>query len=174
MRGLFFRKGVTMLDSAIHLSQTLMLALIAGWLTTGVLDNLLYPEQNEQFTTQVLTMSRLRAEFPDFYDQIGHRAVSNRRHQIIMFRFVVWVEILVAVLLWIGVLMMATSCLSWVAADTARSTAILGATGFVTIWAGFLIVGNHFAYWFGHEAAQNTHYQMTLWGIGVLIFLSLT
>ncbi len=165
---------VTMLDSAILLSQTLMLALIAAWLTVGVRDNILYPNQNETFTTEVLTMSRLKVEYPNFYDQIAHRVVSDRRHQIALFRLAVLIELVVTVLLWIGVLMMATSPLGWVADDTARSVAILGTTGFTAIWAGFLVIGNHFAYWFGHEGAQNTHYQMTLWGIGVLIFLCLT
>ena len=56
--------------------------------------------------------------------------------------------------------------------ESARSAALGGALGFTTIWSAFLICGNHFAYWYCHEGMQNTHYQMTLWGIATMIFLS--
>ena len=49
--------------------------------------------------------------------------------------------------------------------------ALFGATAFVAIWSGFLVVGNYFSYWFCHEGAQNTHYQMTLWGLATAILL---
>ncbi|MEL6889123.1 MAG: DUF2165 family protein, partial [Pseudomonadota bacterium] len=54
-----------------------------------------------------------------------------------------------------------------------RSIAMIGAMAFTAVWAGFLIVGNHFCYWFCHEGAQNTHYQMTLWGVGTMVLLGL-
>ena len=59
----------------------------------------------------------------------------------------------------------------WVAPETARALALLGATLFTAIWIGFLVAGNYFCYWFCHEWGQNTHYQMTIWGIGTMIFL---
>jgi len=86
---------------------------------------------------------------------------------------VVAAECLAALVLWIGVVALLMSLAGMGSADTGRSIAMIGTMLFTGVWAGFLIVGNHFCYWFCHEGAQNTHYQMTLWGIGTLILLAL-
>lgn len=56
--------------------------------------------------------------------------------------------------------------------DAARMLAAWGATDFTSVWAAFLIVGNYFCYWFGHEGAQNTHFPLTLWALGTVILLA--
>lgn len=161
-----------MFDIVLSLTQILMLTLIASWLTTGVRDNILYPAQNETFTTEVLTMARLKADYPESYELIAHRAIRDRATQLLLFRVAVVAESIVTLVLWVGVVLMGLALIGVVSPDLARAVAVLGTAGFIAIWAGFLIIGNHFAYWFGHEGAQNTHFQMTLWGTGVLIFLT--
>ena len=76
------------------------------------------------------------------------------------------------ILLWIGAGALTYSLFGAAALDTARALALLGCIAFTAVWSAFLVVGNYFSYWFGHEGAQNTHYQMTLWGIGVMILLT--
>ncbi|MEE2945253.1 MAG: DUF2165 family protein [Pseudomonadota bacterium] len=34
-----------------------------------------------------------------------------------------------------------------------------------------MVAGNWFCYWFGHEGAQNTHFQLLQWGVLTLILL---
>ena len=88
------------------------------------------------------------------------------------FRAVVAVELLATVLLSLGTFALLFSLLGLVSPQAARAIALTGATVFVAIWSTFLIVGNHFSYWFCHEGAQNTHYQMTLWGIATMVLLA--
>ena len=62
--------------------------------------------------------------------------------------------------------------LSHAAGHDLNYIALTGALLFTCVWAGFLGLGNYFCYWFCHEAGQNTHYQMTLWGMANMIFLA--
>ena len=71
-----------------------------------------------------------------------------------------------------SVLCLALAVFRVVPADTARAIALFAATGFTAIWGAFLVAGNHFSYHFGHEGSQNTHFQMTLWGMANMIFIT--
>ena len=73
-----------------------------------------------------------------------------------------------------GVALLAMAFLGLAEPETGRAVAMVGALCFTAIWAGFLVVGNYFCYWYCHEAGQNTHFQMTLWGMANMIFLTLT
>ncbi|NNE54106.1 MAG: DUF2165 family protein [Sulfitobacter sp.] len=157
----------------ILIAQGICLLFLALWLTTGVRDNLLYPQVNEMFTTEVMGLTRMRSEYPEAYEMIAHRRVISRYRQRLVFRLAVAWELLSVIALWIGVGCLAAAILGAMSADVARAVAMGAALMFTTIWAMFLIVGNHFNYWLCHEGAQNTHYQMTLWGLGTLIFLAL-
>ncbi|MFL4469842.1 DUF2165 domain-containing protein [Tateyamaria armeniaca] len=160
------------METTVLAAQTLCTSLIAAWLTLGVRDNVLYPSVNETYTAEVMEMARLKAEYPEAYAPIAHRAITNRRTQQFAFRLVVTAESVAALILWIGVVALIMGLAGAASADTGRSIAMIGTMLFTAVWAGFLIVGNHFCYWFCHEGAQNTHYQMTLWGIGTLILLA--
>lgn len=159
------------MELAILLAQIVATGGLAAWLSLGVRDNLLHPSLNETYTTEVMEMTRLRTEYPEAFEKVAHRAITNRRVQLLAFRTVVAVELLATVLLWLGTLALLFSLIGLVTPQVARAIALTGATVFVAIWSTFLVVGNHFSYWFCHEGAQSTHYQMTLWGLGVSILL---
>jgi predicted small integral membrane protein len=161
------------LQVVILLAQTGCLALLAAWLFTGVRDNLRFPDMNEAVTAEVLGLQRLKVEFPEAHAQIAHRAITSRATQKRLFRLIVGVELVVTALLVLGVVALGLALIGIVPVSAARGVAVLAALGFTSIWGGFLVAGNHFAYWYGHEAAQNTHYQMTLWGLGTMILLAL-
>lgn len=162
-----------MIDTALPLVQAAATGLIAAWLTLGVRDNILYPAVNETYTAEVMAMTRMRIEYPAEFAEVAHRAVTDRRIQQAAFRTVVVAELLACVLLWAGSLALLLVFFSEVSQDMARGLALVGALAFTTVWAGFLIVGNHFCYWFCHDGAQNTHYQMTLWGAGTMILIAI-
>ena len=162
-----------MLDTAILFAQTVATGAAAAWMFTGVRDNILYPAQNETYTAEVMEIRRIRDGFPDAFTPVAHRAVRNRGTQLLAFRAVVAVEAVACLLLTIGTVALLGALLGLTAPDTARALAIFGATAFTAVWAGMLIVGNHFSYWFGHEGAQLTHYHMNLWGLATLILLIL-
>jgi len=159
------------MDAALLLAQIVTTGSLACWLTVGVRDNLLHPSMNETYTAEVMEMTRLQHDYPAEYAQVAHRAITSRHIQTLAFRGVVASELVAAFLLWIGALALLMALVGVASEDTARTLAMYGTTAFVAIWSGFLVVGNHFSYWFCHEGAQNTHFQMTLWGIGALILL---
>jgi len=146
--------------------------LIAAWLITGVWDNIAYPGNNETYTAEVMSMKRMRDMYPDEYARVAHRAVNSRSLQQLAFRIVVVAELAGAVVLSVGTALLALAALGLAGAAFALDVAMLGAVIFTAVWGGFLVVGNYFCYWFCHEGAQNTHYQMTLWGLGTLILLA--
>lgn len=161
------------METTLLAAQTLATGLIAAWLTLGVRDNILHPAVNETYTAEVMAMSRMRDEFPEAFAPVAHRAVTNRTLQLWAFRVVVGAELLATLVLWAGVVAFLMAIVGTGTTDTGRSIALMGAMLFTSVWAGFLIVGNYFCYWFCHEGAQNTHYQMTLWGIATMILIAL-
>ncbi len=163
-----------MVDAEILLAvQGLATALIAAWLTLGVRDNILYPSANETYTAEVMSMVRMKEEFPGEYAHVAHRAITDRRVQLFAFRLVVVAELVATVLLWIGVIAVLMAFVGTGSVETAKTLCLIGAIAFTAVWGGFLVVGNHFCYWFCHEGAQNTHYQMTLWGLATTILIAL-
>ncbi|WP_147110532.1 DUF2165 domain-containing protein [Tateyamaria sp. syn59] len=161
------------MDHMLIAAQALSTSLLAGWLTLGVRDNILHPSVNETYTAEVLSMTRMRIDYPEAFAHVAHRAITNRRLQRMAFHLVVVAELAATLVLWAGVIGLIMGLVGTGNADTGRAVAMAGAMLFTAIWAGFLIIGNHFCYWFCHEGAQNTHYQMTLWGLGTMILLAL-
>ncbi|MFK7837369.1 MAG: DUF2165 family protein [Sulfitobacter sp.] len=160
------------MEQMILIAQTASVGFLALWLTTGVRDNILYPMVNETFTAEVMDMARMRQDYPEAYAEVAHRRVVNRSLQKLAFRLVVVWEVLTTLALWAGVLALGAACLGWSELGSAKALSLGAALMFTATWAMFLIVGNHFSYWFGHEGAQNTHFQMTFWGLGTMIFLA--
>ena len=152
--------------------QTVSLFFLAAWLSTGVFENIRFPDLNRTFTSEVLDFTRMREEYPDAYAQVAYRRISNPTIQRALFCVVVLWETVAVIALWIGTVALCLACLGHMDADQARGWGLLGALLFTATWAGFLVVGNWFCYWFCHEGAQNTHFQMTLWGMSVLILLA--
>lgn len=161
------------METTVLAAQALATGLIGAWLTLGVRDNILHPAVNETYTAEVMAMTRMRAEYPDEFAHVAHRAVTNRTVQKWAFRLVVAAELMAALLLWAGVIALLLAIFGTVSVETGQSVALIGAMLFTAVWAGFLIIGNHFCYWFCHDGAQNTHYQMTLWGVGTMILLAI-
>ena len=155
----------------ILVAQTAGVLFLALWLTTGLYENLFFSSLNSTFTAEVLDMSRMRLDYPEAYEQVAYRRIASPRAQLFLFRLIVGWELLATLALWLGVGFMVAAVLGAAAPDTAKAFGLLGVLLFTATWAGFLIVGNWFCYWFCHEGAQNTHYQMTLWGIGTMILL---
>ncbi|MEM7237161.1 MAG: DUF2165 family protein [Pseudomonadota bacterium] len=160
------------MDIMTLVAQTCLLAYLAAWLTLGARDNIFHPSINGIFTEQVLELKRLEELVPEDYEMLKHRRVLSKRMQGLLYRAIVMVEMIVSLVLWVGVVWMAFAVFGGADVGTAKSIAIAGALGFTTIWSGMLIAGNHFAYWYCHEWAQNTHFQLMYLGIGAMIFLA--
>lgn len=161
-----------MFDAVVLFAQTVSVAGIAAWMATGLYDNIRYPENNERYTAQVMSMERMKAEYPVEFTRVAHRAVTDRQVQRWAFRIVVLAELSACIMLSVGVVALLMALAGTGSAETGRALALIGAIIFTALWSGFLVVGNYFCYWYCHEAAQNTHYQMTLWGTANIILIA--
>ena len=160
------------METMIAVAQTFLTAYLGAWLLLGVRDNIVHPSMNGMFTAEVLELERLKAAYPEAYALIEGRRVISPALQRAAFLFIVGCEVLVCLLLWAATAWMLLALFGLADLEQARIAALAGALGFTSIWSGFLIVGNHFAYWYCHEWAQNTHFQMVLWGIGTMLILA--
>lgn len=159
-------------ETTILLSQAVCVFFLAAWLTTGVFENLVHSRLNSSFTAEVLAMTRMKEDYPEAFEDVAYRQISNPTLQQLLFRLIVLGEVVATVLLWTGFIALVMALVGVTEVSVARSLAVLGALAFTSVWAGFLVGGNWFCYWFCHEGAQNTHYQMTLWGMGTLLLLA--
>lgn len=159
------------LDTMILVAQTVSVFFLAAWLTSGVYENVFYSSLNSTFTAEVLEMKRMAEEYPEAYALVSYRRITNPGLQKWLFRLIVAWELAAVAGLWIGVLALTMAVFGLNEIENARAWGLFGTLMFTTTWAGFLIAGNWFCYWFSHEGGQNTHFQMTLWGFATMILL---
>jgi predicted small integral membrane protein len=160
-----------MLDQIILFVLAVNVGFLAAWLTVGALENLFHPFLNETYTAEVMDMARMREDYPEAYAFVSYRRIVSAPLRRILFRLIVAWELISALALWIGAGALLLASFAIGAVEPALSLALIGTLLFTTTWCGFLVVGNWFCYWFGHEGGQNTHFQMTLWGMGTMILI---
>ncbi len=160
-----------MLDTVLLGVACLNLDFMAAWLTVGALENLFHPFLNETYTAQVMDMQRMREEYPEAYEHVAYRRLTNPVLRNLLFRFIVLWELLAMAGLWTGTVALGGAVLSIVGPETAITLGLIGTALFCSVWAAFLIAGNYFCYWFGHEGGQNTHFQMLHWGLANAVIL---
>ena len=160
-----------MLETGLLFVGCVNLAFMAAWLTTGALENLFHPFLNETYTAQVMDMERMRLDYPEAYVHVSYRRVTHAGLRRRLFGFIVTWEILATICLWAGAIAMIGAAIGLVQVTTALTAGLVGSTLFCSVWAGFLIAGNYFCYWFGHEGGQNTHFQLLLWGLANVLIL---
>lgn len=160
-------------ETTLLVSQASAVFFLTAWLSTGVYENLFFSTLNSTFTAEVLEMKRMQKDYPEAFETVSYRRIQNPNVQKLLFRFIVFWELLAVSVLWIGTIALVLAALGQVDTDTSRTLGLAGSLLFTATWAGFLIVGNWFCYWFCHEGAQNTHFQMTLWGLATMILVAM-
>lgn len=159
-------------DTAILIAQTAAIAFLAGWMFTGVKDNWLQPRINSEIVGMILRMDRFEELYPDQFAHVRHRrVVAVRTHMTIFWLIVLW-ETAALIACLAGTALMLAALFGDADPDLARGVALVGATWFASVWAGFLIFGNHWVYWYCHEWGQNSHFQLLLWGLGTMVLLA--
>ena len=151
--------------------QAAMVALLAGWLILGVIENIRFPDVNGLLVGDVMAMRRVRQN-PDMWRMLSGNRVEDRRIHRAIFRLIVAVEVAVAALLAVGAAALTLAAAGAGDPLAARVWAIAGVTGWTCIWGGFLVGGQWFHYWLGHEGSQATHFFMTIWGVATFAALT--
>ena len=148
--------------------------LIAGpgfWMAVAVYDNWRHPKLNVDAVAMVLRFDQMAEEFPDEFDVVGHRRISEPRHIDLIFQAIRLFESLAAVTLLMAALLLFGAAIGAVPTGLATAFALFGITYFILIWAAFIVGGNYFHYYFCHPWAQSNHFMFMFWGFFVLLVL---
>ena len=154
---------------ATLLVQALVVAMPAIWLGIGVFDNIRYPEINRDDVARVLALDALN-DNPDIRAKVAQRAVTDERLIRGLFVLIVVAEFAATVLMLAGSICLFGALLGHVAPEYARLLALAGVVGFTGIWAGFLIGGQWYYYWYA-SLGKTTHLLALLWGLAVILIL---
>jgi predicted small integral membrane protein len=154
--------------------EALLVAAPGAWIALGAYENIRAPKANGDMVAEVLAMTRMKAEQPDYFALVSaNRIASPRLHQVI-FAAIVIAETASAILALLGALALAGAALGLSGAEVPRAIAVVGILGFTLVWSGFLVGGQWVHYWATHQEAQHTHFMLAIWGVvtlGVLLGL---
>jgi len=109
-------------------------------------------------------MELMAEQYPSEFSQVAHRRVRDVRIINLSFWLVVVWETLAAILLCVGAFLLSKVALLGGDVTLARDIALAGALAFTVNWAGLLIGGNYFCYYFCHFEGQFTHFLLVIWG----------
>ncbi|TNF65141.1 MAG: DUF2165 family protein [Rhodobacteraceae bacterium] len=159
------------------MDQVLLLveaALVAGpglWMAVAVFDNWRHPRLNEAAVATVVRLDLLAQDYPEDFALIAHRRIDAPRTIRRLFWAIRLAETVAAAALIGSALLLLLAAGALVPVALATGAAIVSAAFFTLIWAGFLIGGNYFAYWYCHQWAQSNHFMLMVWGLLVLLVL---
>ncbi|MCX5516165.1 hypothetical protein C3941_19430 [Kaistia algarum] len=151
--------------------EALLVAAQTGWLALGAIENVRVPRANRDMVADVIAMRQLRAEFPDMFKLVGSHRIESPAFHRLAFAAIVIAECIVAAVMAAGTLALIGAALGLLETETAKVIATLGVLGFTMIWSAFLVGGQWFHYFAGHQSAQHTHFLLAIWGTVVLCLL---
>ncbi|MDJ0824299.1 MAG: DUF2165 family protein [Rhodobacter sp.] len=161
------------MELLFYLVDAALVAGLAVWMIVAVADNWRHPRMNEESVAMVVRLDLMERDYPDEFRLIAHRRINDPKTIGRLFRLIRLVETVAAVALGLAALLLGLAAAGLVAHGVATGAALSSVTLFTSIWAGFVIGGNHFAYWYCHQWAQSNHFMLMYWGFLVLIVLLL-
>lgn len=151
-------------------------ALVAGlgiWMAVAVYDNWRHPQLNLEAVAMVMRFDFMERDYPDDFAIVAHRRIDSPSTIKAVFQMVRLAETLAALVLLGAALGLLGAGLGIVDAQTATVFAAGAAAYFSLIWAGFIIGGNYFHYYYCHQWGQSNHFMFMYWGFFVLIVVLL-
>ena len=159
------------MESLFLIVDAALVAGLAVWMTVAVADNWRHPKLNEDAVAMVVRFDLMQEEFPEEFTPLAHRRIDDPRLIGLLFRAMRLAETIAAIALTIATLVLLGAAVGLTAIGVAQTIAIAATAFFVCIWAGFVIGGNYFAYWYCHQWAQSNHFMVMYWGLFVLLVL---
>jgi predicted small integral membrane protein len=160
-----------MTETLLPFIEAVLVAGLGIWMTLAVYDNWRHPDLNRQAVRMVMQFDVMERDYPDDYAIIAHRRVNDLRLINIVFQMIRITETTAALALLSGSGLLFLSAADLINADIAGIVAIVGVTFFSMIWAGFIIGGNYFHYYYCHQWGQSNHFMFMYWGLFVLVVL---
>jgi predicted small integral membrane protein len=162
--------GVTDVTSWI---EALLVAAPGAWIAIGAFENVRVPKANGDMVAEVLSMSRLKADQPEYYAIVSANRIESPQVHRIAFGAIIAAESVAAIVMLLGALALAGSGVGLWGPAVPRGIAVAGTLAFTLVWSGFLVGGQWVHYWVVHQDAQHTHFMLVLWGVATLGLLLL-
>lgn len=153
------------------LIDSAMIGAMGVWMIVAVADNWRHPALNLEAVAMVLRFDLMAEQYPEDFKQVAHRRIDDPKTIKRMFHALRMAETIAAAALIIGSTLLLAAAFGIVSATLATAVGLVGAAFFTLVWAGFLIGGNYFAYWYSHVWAQSNHFMLMYWGLFVLLIL---
>ncbi|MEM1301555.1 MAG: DUF2165 family protein [Pseudomonadota bacterium] len=150
--------------------------LVAGpgvWMAVAVYDNWRHASLNREAVATVMRFDFMAREYPEEFAIVAHRRIDDPKRIDLAFHAIRLAETIAAVILLGASLCLLASSIGWVSPAAAIAIAVSAMTYFCMIWAGFIIGGNYFHYYFCHPWGQSNHFMFMYWGLFVLVILLL-
>ncbi|MEM9320707.1 MAG: DUF2165 family protein [Pseudomonadota bacterium] len=159
------------MEMVILFVQAAMIAGLGTWMAVAVADNWRHPQLNEDAVAVVVRFDLMAQEYPEAFKPLANRRIDDPRTIRRLFHAIRFAETVAAGALMFSALLLILAALGAVSVPMATAAAIASTAFFTLIWAGFVIGGNYFAYWYCHQWAQSNHFMVMYWGFFVLIVL---
>ena len=119
-------------QTAIDISQIVLVALPAAWLSLGALDNLRHPDINRSDVAKVLALEALQNE-PQIRARVAHRAITDPVTVRRLFALIVLTEAIVSLALVSATIALVLALFGAVDSSFAHALAIYAVTGFTGV-----------------------------------------
>ncbi|MEM0936372.1 MAG: DUF2165 family protein [Pseudomonadota bacterium] len=159
------------MESVLFLVDAALIAGLGTWMAVAVADNWRHPKLNEEAVATVVRFDLMAQQYPEDFASVAHRRIEDRRMIGLMFRAMRLAETVAALLLFLAAALLIGAAFDMVDGSVATVTGVIAAAYFSCIWAGFVVGGNYFCYWYCHQWAQSNHYMVMYWGFFVLLVL---
>ncbi len=161
------------MDTILLLVEAALVAALGTWMAVAVYDNWRHAKLNREAVAMVMRFDIMEREYPDDYQIVAHRKVTNEATITFLFQVIRLAETLAAVLLFGAAFGLLGAAFGTFTAEAATVFAILACAFFTLIWAGFIIGGNYFHYYYCHQWGQSNHFMFMYWGFFVMLVLML-
>ena len=159
------------MDLFILLIEAVLVAGLGVWMAVAVYDNWRHPALNREAVAMVMRFDLMERGYPDDFALVAHRKVSNPKIIDLAFQTIRLMETLAAVVLLVAAGMLVLAAFGGVLPVLATGLALAAVTFFSMIWAGFIVGGNYFHYYYCHQWGQSNHFMFMYWGLFVLAIL---
>jgi len=157
--------------AAALLAQAALVLLQGLWLLLGWIENLRHPRANRDLVGEILSMRRVREQYPEIHAEVGGNRIESRGAHRLLFGLIIAAEIAISLVLLAGATLLTLAAFASFDREAALSVAVLGVVGFTLLWGGLLVGGQWLHIWAGAEGLQQTFFMLTLWGVGTLAVL---
>jgi len=158
-------------ETVLLLVEAVLVAGLGTWMAVAVFDNWRHPQLNREAVAMVMRFDIMARDYPEDYAMVAHRRIDRPVVIETAFQMVRLAETLAAITLLGSTLGLLGAALGMVDAQIATLVAIAATAYFTLIWAGFIIGGNYFHYYYCHQWGQSNHFMFMYWGFFVLAIL---